>query len=315
MLSPLFSVSSFIVEEYNPLPVSITYRFGSDGSPVTKELFPKGSMFPLTKTVTFDNKVGDMDLLIHYSPSAEILNGLPTQIAQYMIKAGKPKHSESPLGGSKVKFQFKVCNNIHQIPCLESTELIEEWTEEEKIAIKKPVAPTPTAPPKEGEEKKDGAPVPEAPKTEQDFEIKQKRKTRSEPINFETQAHALPPGVRQQFKVLEDQLFIEDRKFLDLKEIRNTLEAYAYEFKNNLQEYGNFVKHADENTRTSFLQMIGELVDWIYAAGETAKLEEFEKRLKECRAIGEPIKKRYIFYSTVEDSFKRFADLTQHIQL
>jgi len=33
---------------------------------------------------------------------------------------------------------------------------------------------------------------------------------------------------------LEDQLFIEDRKFLDLKEIKNTLEAYAYEFKNNL---------------------------------------------------------------------------------
>ena len=57
MLSPLFSVSSFIVEEYNVLPVSITYRFGSDGTAVTKELFPKGSMFPLTKTVTFDNKL------------------------------------------------------------------------------------------------------------------------------------------------------------------------------------------------------------------------------------------------------------------
>jgi heat shock protein 4 len=165
MLSPLFSVSSFIVEEYNPLPVSITYRFGSDGAPVTKELFPKGSMFPLTKTVTFDNKIGDMDLLVHYSPAAEILHGLPNQIAQYMIKAGKPKHAESPFGGSKVKFQFKVCNNIHQIPCLESTELIEEWTEEEKIAIKKPVAPTP-APAKEGEEKKDAAPVQEASKTE-----------------------------------------------------------------------------------------------------------------------------------------------------
>jgi len=99
-----------------------------------------------------------------------------------------------------------------------------------------------------------------------------------------------------------------------LKEIKNTLEAYAYEFNNNLQEYGNFVKHADDNTRTSFLQKISEVVDWIYAAGETAKLEEYEKILKECRTIGEPIKKRYIFYSTVVDSFKRFADLTQHIQ-
>jgi hypothetical protein len=38
-------------------------------------------MFPLTKTVTFDNKTGDMDLLIHYSPAAEILQGLPNQVA------------------------------------------------------------------------------------------------------------------------------------------------------------------------------------------------------------------------------------------
>ena len=61
-------------------------------------------MFPLTKTVTFDNKIGDMDLLVHYSPAAEILHGLPNQVARYMIKKGKPKHSENPLGGSKVKF-------------------------------------------------------------------------------------------------------------------------------------------------------------------------------------------------------------------
>jgi len=50
--------------------------------------------------------------------------------------------------------------------------LIEEWTEEEKIAIKKPVAPTQPAPPKEGEENKEATPAPEQPKTEQDYEIK-----------------------------------------------------------------------------------------------------------------------------------------------
>ena len=46
-------------------------------------------------------------------------------------------HSGNKLGGHKVKFQFKVINDIHQIPKLESSELIEEWNEEEKIAIKK----------------------------------------------------------------------------------------------------------------------------------------------------------------------------------
>jgi hypothetical protein len=166
-----------MVEEYNSLPVSITYRFGQDGAPVTKELFKKGSMFPLSKTVTFDNKLGELDLLVHYTKDqSEILSGLPDQIAQYLVKAGKPKHADNPIGGSKVKFQFKVCNNIHQIPCLESTELIEEWTEEEKIVIKKtPVIIKPEDAKKEGEEAKETKEAKEAkegPAPEQEFEMK-----------------------------------------------------------------------------------------------------------------------------------------------
>lgn len=191
MLSPLFSVSSFVVEEYNSLPVSITYRFADTGAAVTKEIFGRGSMFPLTKTVTFDNKTGDMDLLVHYSPSADILSGLPTQIGQYMVKAGKQKHENNKLGGSKVKFQFKVCNNIHQIPILECCELIEEWTEEVKIAVKAAAAP-PTI------DGKPSAPV------EQQFDTQQRKKTRTDPISFDTQAHALPPDTRKQFRALED---------------------------------------------------------------------------------------------------------------
>jgi len=56
---------------------------------------------------------------------------------------------------------------------------MESWNEEEKIASKK------TVPVKE-EEKKEGEEVKEAPKTEQDFEIKQRTKTATYPLKFET---------------------------------------------------------------------------------------------------------------------------------
>lgn len=52
---------------------------------------------------------------------------------------------------------MRISNNIHQIPCLDETELLESWNEEEKIAIKKAVPPPATKPaeaPKEGEEAK-----------------------------------------------------------------------------------------------------------------------------------------------------------------
>ncbi len=42
---------------------------------------------------------------------------------------------------------------------------------------------------------------------------------------------------------------MEDRKFLDLKECRNSLESYAYDFRNNLQAYGNYEKYLENSAR------------------------------------------------------------------
>lgn len=84
-----------------------------------------------------------MELFVKYSAGAAVLAGLPTDIARYVINEGKPKHE-------KVAFILRVSNNIHQIPGLESSELQEEWTEEEKIPVKKdvPVPPKPAEAPK-----------------------------------------------------------------------------------------------------------------------------------------------------------------------
>jgi len=305
MLSPLFSVASFVVEEYNALPVSIQYNFADDGTKNTKEIFGRGSMFPLTKTVTFDNKVGDMTLLVRYTPNADILKGLPYDVSEYKVGVGKPK-KQDVKGGSKVKFQFKVENNIHQIPELRDTDLIEEWTEEVKVAIKKPVVPTPPADKDakdaDGEKKVPAATAP----TEQDFETRVQKKSTTTKIDRQCNSHAQPPALRSQFKQLEEQLTIEDRKFLDLKESKNKLETLCYNFRENLSEYGNYEKYMEEAARKAFVQTIQETVDWLYAEGENAILEEYQKRIAAFMVIGEPVKKRYIFYTSIEDSFKRF---------
>ena len=107
---------------------------------MTKDLFPVGSSFPSTKTITFDNKKGGMDLLIHYTQGTALLPGLPTQVAQYKIKEVNPKK------GDKFSFVLRVSNNIHQIPILESSELVEEWEEEVKIPVKKDVPAQPAKP-------------------------------------------------------------------------------------------------------------------------------------------------------------------------
>jgi len=81
MLNPLFKSQPLEILDFNQMPVSISYKFKSTDKVITKELFPVGTSFPSTKSITFDSKQGGVDLLIHYSNNTQMLNGLPNQIA------------------------------------------------------------------------------------------------------------------------------------------------------------------------------------------------------------------------------------------
>ena len=60
-----------------------------------------------------------------------------------------------------------------------------------------------------------------------------------------------------------------------MKKLRNSLEAYSYEMRNNLESYGSWEKYLDEDTRKKFIEEINKVVEWIYGEGETAPKEEF----------------------------------------
>lgn len=116
VLSPTYNVAAFNVEDYNSLPICITYTFADKpDAPKMMTLFDVGSSFPVTKSLSFKNKLGQMNLLIHYQEGAKLMKGLPLQLANYTIKEGKLKHADK---GSKVEFIIKVENSIHQIAYL-----------------------------------------------------------------------------------------------------------------------------------------------------------------------------------------------------
>lgn len=253
----------------------MSYKFHGSDKLVCKEIFTKGSSFPSTKSVTFDNKMGGMELMVHYSDGAAVMQGLPSQIAQYNVSEGKKEEKTE-----KCAFTLRVSNNIHNIACLDEAEFVQEWTEEEKIPIK--ASPVPTAPqPKpeeapadgqaqpegEAEKKEESAPVQQP---EQQFEIKKRQRKTFGKIKFTTKSYALDPRTRKEFFEIENALREGDIDILEMKELRNTLEAYSYEMRNNLDSYGSWEKYLDEDTKKSFLEQIGQVVDWIYGDGETA---------------------------------------------
>jgi hypothetical protein len=175
---------------------------------------------------------------------------------------------------------MKISNDIHQIPKLEDADLIEAWNEEEKIAIKKPVASAPAPPKAEGTDVPTAdvdAAAPEKPveqKTEQGFEIKQRVKSVTSTLKFETQGHALPPNARQVYQQAEANFTTSDRSFLDMKEARNDLESLSYEFREALGENGKFLANTTPDIGGPFHAELCETVEWLYGAGENATLEE-----------------------------------------
>ena len=329
MLSPNFQVATFSVEEFNLLPISITYKFKDTEKVSTKEIFKVGSSFPSTKSVTFENKVGNCQLMVHYSEGAKIDQGLPTQIAQYEISEGvKGEKTE------KTSFTMRVSNNIHNVACLDEAEFIQEWTEMEKIPVK---ASPVTVPAKKEEEKKDDKPADAKPEAEADkkaeetkvpeptapaevtvpeqlFEEKERKKKVFSSIEFTTQSFALSPVLRQTFQDLETSLFKEDLDILEQKELRNNLEAYSYEMRSNLDSYGSFEKYLDEATKTEFMPKLSKTIEWIYGEGENAPKEEYRKLLQEYKAIGEPVKKRHFYYSELDIYFAQYEQLINSIK-
>lgn len=243
-----------------------------------------------------------MTLGISYDESSTLMNGLPNTIAQYDIPKGKRSKADVPT--CTVKLAIRIKNNINQIPELDRVEMTEHWTEEEKIPIK--TGGGKVAPPKE--EKKADAPAaegeqpaaaeepkPEAPAEEQKYEIKQRKKERTTNIAFKTISHAIPPDQKVQFRGLEEQLMIEDRKILDLKEAKYMLESFTYEMKNGLDQYGNLEHFIDPTLKAAYQENLAATEAWIYAEGENAPLEDQRSRLEALKAIGLPVKNRYHF--------------------
>lgn len=308
------------MEEYNSQPICITYKPKGGDTPKTNVIFKTGSNFPSTKSVTFDNKTGGYDLMIHYADDAQLLEGHPKQISQYDISEGTKQEKTE-----KCSFTMRVTNNIHNIACLDEAELVEEWTHEDKIPIKtkNDTPPTVTPPPedkKEGEaeaEKKEEAPAEEqkpAEPEEPQFEIRKRQKKDFSKLKFTFQNFALPPDTRTMYKNLEDQFTQGDSDILEMKALRNTLEAYCYEFKNKIDSNGEWEKFLEEAKRKPTIEELSATVDWIYDDGENAPLAEYKKKMDGFKMIGEPVKARHYYYSELEVYYAQWEKVSTHVK-
>jgi tryptophanyl-tRNA synthetase len=92
---------------------------------------------------------------------------------------------------------MSISNNIHNIAVLDTSEMIQEYSIEETV---------------DGQKKK----------------VQKKTAT---PLKFACSSYALAPKTRREYKEMEAKIAQGDQEILEMKEARNSLEAYAYEMR------------------------------------------------------------------------------------
>jgi len=102
------------------------------------------------------------------------------------------------------------------------------------------------------EEPKSEEPKPEEPAV-QEYESKERHRQTTSNIKFDTSSHAIPPQTKTDLRALEVQFYGVDKNFLDWKKIRNNLEAYGYDMKNKIDEYGSYFHYIQDSERNPFL--------------------------------------------------------------
>lgn len=108
-------------------------------------------------------------------------------------------------------------------------------------------------------------------------------------------------------------MFQQDMDILNLKAIKNELEAYAYRMRDICGSYGSHEKYIDPSIKDEFLSQVSVVVDWLYGEGENASLKDYQDRLSKFKEVGEPVISRHWYYTEIDQYFNQFSGQMEHI--
>lgn len=328
ILSPLYKVRDFKVEDNSPFPINVgwmgssadaeatnkveedgdTQMTGGEGEYKTATVFPAGSQTNLLKMLTFYRKSG-FDIKAEYADEKLLLPCTPKDLGSYNI--------ELPPQGETKKVKVKAKLTLHGTFAIEGAQLVEEEEYEEvtkekrELPAEEPAADAPAA-----EAKPDGdAPMPEAgkegeagEKKEGEAEAKPEEKKKEPEKKYEwvevkkmkkrtkrtdlkitpTGAPGLPEAKLQQRADEETAMQVEMRDIIETDEKRNDLEGYIFNMRDKCGESGEYGAFISQPDREKFEADLMKAEDWLYDTFDATKIQYIEK-LDELKAHGDVV--------------------------
>jgi len=332
ILSPLYKVREFKVEDTSPFAVNVgwmgssadaeakdkveedgdTQMTGGEGEYKTATVFPAGSQMGVLKMLTFYRK-GPFDMKAEYMDDKMLLPGTSKDLGSYRVEL--PPQTEP----KKVKVKAKL--SLHGTFTVESAQLVEEEEVEETVKEKRelpPEEPKPDAEPAAEEKKDADAPMPEAAKEEEKKEgeaapeakpeekkkepekkyewvdvVKKKKRTKRTDLTVNvTGKPGLSDNVLQKRMDEETAMQTEMREIIETDEKRNDLEGYIFNMRDKCSSSGEYGAFISQADREKFESDLMKAEDWLYDTEGATKAQYIEK-LEELKSHGDVVVWRF----------------------
>eukprot|EP00586_Coscinodiscus_wailesii_P006344 CAMPEP_0172487582 /NCGR_PEP_ID=MMETSP1066-20121228/16713_1 /TAXON_ID=671091 /ORGANISM="Coscinodiscus wailesii, Strain CCMP2513" /LENGTH=853 /DNA_ID=CAMNT_0013254283 /DNA_START=120 /DNA_END=2681 /DNA_ORIENTATION=- len=290
ILSPRFKVLPYEIIEYQPYPIKIAWDGESTNNSNSEQgvevegeaegissmptnsvvMFERGSNFPCVRRVAL-RRSGKFSVTASYDDAA-LEHSFPAdahrEIATFQISAPAP---------SENKIRVNVKQDIHGMITLSSAQMVEELVEEEpeqgagesKEKESEETKKEPSEPPKKKKIKK----------TNLEFTI-------SRPLEW-TKVE------RDAAYEAEVQMDNNDRIVRETADMRNELESYLYDMRDQIVSESRLQPFCTDQEREVFSKALEDTENWLYEDGFDAPKSVYAEKLAEVKKMGDPIVFRY----------------------
>lgn len=288
MLSPLFRVKEYEVED--SLPFSVGFTLPDEG-PIQAlpnyALFPKGHPIPSDKVLTL-YKSGTFDIEAFYADQNELPPGVSPKISLYKIGPFQSLNTEN------AKFKVKARLTLDGVVTLASASLVGSHMDETTIRSN---AEKPDVEPDNGytdarNGAEDGYSANQKPVSTAYVNAGNGKVMRRLQIPIDDVVYGGMTAVQfSEAREKEVELTEQDKKVEHAKEKKNTLESYVYESRNKiLDTYQEFATECEKDEICNKLQ---QTEDWLYEDGDDESADVYTERMQDLMKLVDPIENRY----------------------
>jgi len=299
MLSPLYKVRDFQVNDSSPAAVSIGWMgssadaeavkgeddgeqmTGAEGEYKTATVFPANSAMNTLKLLTFYRK-GPFDVKMEFADTSGMVPGTSKLLGNFKV--------DLPPSADAKKVKVKAKLTLHGTFCIESAQVVEDEEYEETVKEKVEVPAPPEEPTPEGEgEKAEG----EAKKDEKKYEWvevkKMRKRTKRTDIKIlASDVAGLPEGLVQKRMDEESAMQAEMADIIETDEKKNDLESFILNMRDKTSESGTYAAFISQADREKFHADLTKAEDWLYDTYDATKVQYIDK-LAELKKIGDPV--------------------------